>query len=100
VSYCLLISEEAKLDILEAFVWYEAQRDGLGFDFELCVEASLSSIQRYPEAVQIRYDQVYVHFIERFPYGIHYTVDKDIISVFAVFHTSRDPERWNERIEK
>lgn len=95
----LLISDEAKLDIFDAFVWYETQRDGLGFDFELCVEAGLNFIERNPEAVQVLYDDVRVYFIERFPYGIHYTLDGEVVKVYAVFHTSRNPENWIKQIE-
>jgi len=46
--YQLLISDESKLDILDAFSWYESRREGLGKDFELCLEAGLNKIQRGP----------------------------------------------------
>ena len=36
--YQLLISDESKLDILDAFSWYESRRPGLGKDFGLCLE--------------------------------------------------------------
>ena len=58
MTYSVQLSEEAKFDVLESFRWYELQRDGLGFDFELCVEAGLNFISRHPEAIQIRYDDI------------------------------------------
>ena len=36
MSYQLLVSDEAEADALEAFWWYESQRDGLGWIFS-CV---------------------------------------------------------------
>lgn len=44
----LLISDESRLDILDAFSWYESRRPGLSKDFELCLEAGLSQIKRDP----------------------------------------------------
>ena len=43
MNYELVLSDEARLDIFEAFLWYEDQRAGLGLDFELCLEAGYIS---------------------------------------------------------
>ena len=95
----LLISDESKLDILDAFSWYESRRQGLGKDFELCLEAGLNKIQRGPLLSQKRYKKMHIHFIDRFPYGIHYLIEKDAIKVFGVFHTSRNPRSWTIRLK-
>lgn len=97
--YFLLISDESRLDILAAFSWYESRRTGLGKDFELCLEAGLDQIQRDPLLFQKRYKDIHIHFINRFPYGIHYLVEEKTIRVFGVFHTSRDPGKWIIRLE-
>lgn len=97
--YHILISDEARFDIFEAFLWYETQREGLGLDFELCLEAGLNSIKRTPEILEVRYREIRIHFIERFPYGIHYLTDGDTVRVFGVFHTSRNPSNWMERLQ-
>lgn len=73
--YRLLISDETRLDILDAFSWYESRRPGLGKDFELCLEVGLNQIQRDTSLY-------------------HYLVDSDRIKVFGVFHTSRNPINW------
>jgi toxin ParE1/3/4 len=95
--YQLLISDESRLDILDAFSWYESRRVGLGKDFELCLEAGLNQIQREPSLFQKRYKDLRIHFIDRFPYGIHYFIEDDKIKVFGVFHTSRNPSSWKIR---
>jgi toxin ParE1/3/4 len=97
--YQLLISDESRLDILEAFSWYEGCRPGLGKDFELCIEAGLNQIQNDPLLWQKRYKNLRIYFIDRFPYGIHYLIEKDVIKVFGVFHTSRNPRRWIIRLK-
>ena len=96
--YQLLISDESRFDILDAFSWYESCRNGLGKDFELCIEAGFELIKREPLLTQIRYRNLRILFIERFPYGIHYLIEGDIVKVFGVFHTSRDPARWKIRL--
>jgi toxin ParE1/3/4 len=97
MRYSVLITEESRLDIIEAFLWYENQREGLGSDFELCLEAGLNQIQRTPLAFEVRHRNVRVHFIQRFLYGIHYIIEEDAIRVIGVFHTSRNPTSWSER---
>jgi len=95
--YQLLISDESRLDILDAFSWYESRRLGLGKDFELCLEAGLNQIQRDPLLFQKRYKNLHIYFIDRFPYGIHYLIEQETVKVFGVFHTSRNPATWKIR---
>ncbi len=99
MHYQLLISDETRLDIFDGFLWYEQQREGLGFDFELCLEAGLAYIQRNPLSRQIKYDEIRIHFIQKFPYGVHYLVEKDIVRILGVFHTRKDPKSWRERLK-
>jgi toxin ParE1/3/4 len=96
--YHLLISDESRLDILESFSWYERCRPGLGKEFEACLDAGFIKIQTTPLHFQKRYKQIRIHFIDRFPFGIHFLVDGDKVRVFGVFHTSRDPKNWTERL--
>ncbi len=99
MNYQLLVSQEARLDIFDAFLWYENQKDNLGFEFELALEEGFQKIVVSPLAFQKQYDNIHIHFIDRFPYGIHYLIDDDFVRVFGVFHTRRDPSKWKERFQ-
>ena len=90
-------TKEALFDIEEITLWYEDQREGLSFDFDLCLEVGINEIQRTPSAFQKRYKQVKIRFINRFPFGIHYIVNDEIITIIGVFHTSRSPSNWLKR---
>lgn len=90
--------KEALFDIEDVVVWYEKQRIGLSYDFELCLEAGLDGISRNPNAFQKKYKNIQITFISRFPYGIHYRFEKDEIVVIGVFHTSRSPKNWSKRL--
>ncbi|KIQ23024.1 hypothetical protein RT99_05085 [Flavobacterium sp. MEB061] len=90
--------KEALFDVEDVVIWYEKQRIGLSYDFELCLEAGLDEISRNPNAFQKKYKNVKIRFISRFPYGIHYRFEKDEIVVIGVFHTSRSPKNWSKRL--
>lgn len=36
--------------------------------------------------------------VRRFPYAIFYEISGDAVTVFAVFHTARDPGKWRSRL--
>ncbi|MEZ4877013.1 MAG: hypothetical protein R2805_05615 [Flavobacterium sp.] len=91
-------TKEALLDIEEIVIWYEEQRIGLSFDFEMCLEAGLSEINRNPDSYQKRFKNVKIKFINRFPFGIHYINFHNEITILAIFHTSRSPKKWTNRI--
>jgi plasmid stabilization system protein ParE len=94
----IYFTNEALFDIEAAILWYEEQRIGLSYDFELCLEAGIEEVLRNPEAFQKRYKQVKIKFILRFPYGIHYIFIENEITVIGVFHTSRSPKNWSKRL--
>ena len=54
----------------------------------------IRSIQRNPEMcgfVERHYRRA---LVRRFPFAILYAYSEDIVTIYAVFHTSRDPGKW------
>lgn len=98
MSFTLLISDSAYLDIADAGEYYDLQRPGLSNEFESCVKEGYKDIVLAPYAYQIKYKGIRVKYIKRFPFGIHYLVEDDVIYVEAVFHTRRNPKRWFDRL--
>ena len=96
--YTISFTKEALYDIEYIVLWYEEQRVGLSFDFELCLEAGLAEVVRNPENFQKRYKKVQIRFISRFPNGIYYVVKENTIVIIAVFHTSLSPKNWSKRL--
>jgi toxin ParE1/3/4 len=47
--------KEALYDIEQIVLWYEEQRLGLSYDFELCLEAGIEEISRNPDSFQKKY---------------------------------------------
>lgn len=98
MRYQLIIRPEAELDIQDAFLWYEEQSQGLGSEFVRAVDSCLSKIGRNPLSYPIIRKQARRALIRRFPYGLFYVFDREVISVIACFHSKRDPKQWLDRI--
>jgi plasmid stabilization system protein ParE len=94
----LIIEPEAERDIRSAYDWYEQQRRGLGDDFVLCLEVGFQTIAERPRSFPIIRRNARRMLIYRFPYLILFIEHREFISVHGVFHTSRDPQRWEDRV--
>src|ERR1035438_1352298 len=82
----------------EAYVWYEGRRAGLGEDFLSSVDACLESIRRRPEMCPVVHEGYRRSLIRRFPYAVFYEQSEATVAIYAVFHTSRDPDKWRHRL--
>ena len=98
MDYGLIIRPEAKAELLDTFQWYQKQRQGLGFDFKLCVDEILSKIQKNPFVHKKVFQNVRRSAIKRFPFGVFYIVENNTIIILAVLHARRDPMNWKSRI--
>lgn len=89
----LCYTERAKDDVELAFVWYERQRRGLGFEFLDCVESAVKSILENPAMYRVVYSNFKGYVVRRFPFTIFYTVEGSEIVVHSVFGNRQDPEK-------
>jgi plasmid stabilization system protein ParE len=95
--YQVSITQAAEEDILTAYHWYEVQKKGLGKRFRDALFRSITSLQTRPLSFQIRYGEIRVSFVPKFPFGIHFHVRENTVLILAVFHSASDPEKWMER---
>jgi plasmid stabilization system protein ParE len=94
----LIIAAEAEKDLAEAYQWYEKRRAGLGDDFLSAVDACVQAICRTPEMHQAIYKNYRRGLVRRFPYAVFYDYENQIVTVYCIFHTSRDPLKWRLRL--
>lgn len=94
----LHFAPEAYQDIDEAYTWYEAQRIGLGEIFLSRLDACIRSIVRAPESYQVVHESYRRALLRRFPYAVFYEFSENAVTVYCVFHTSRDPQKWRSRL--
>jgi plasmid stabilization system protein ParE len=87
----LSYTSRAKDDVELAFVWYERQRKGLGYDFLDCVEASVQLILANPKMYQVYHSCFHGCVLRRFPFSIFYTIEDKEIVIHSVFDSRQNP---------
>ena len=93
----LHVSSEAELEIFEAALRYEREREGLGFRFEAQVDTVFTRLLDTPFQFPIIEDDVRRALIRDFPYGVFFIADADLITVIAALHLRRHPDTWKRR---
>jgi toxin ParE1/3/4 len=93
----LVIKPFAELDATDAANWYNRKRDGLGNEFLLALEAKINAVRRNPKQFNVEYKGIRRTFTERFPYGVFFIFENDVVYVLAIVHTSRSPKIWKKR---
>ncbi|MCH8044498.1 MAG: type II toxin-antitoxin system RelE/ParE family toxin [Planctomycetes bacterium] len=94
----LIIAPEAEFDISDAYGWYEELQSGLGEEFLSCIDACIQRIRRTPEMHAKVHEEYRRALVRRFPYAVFYEHTDTTVTVYCVFHTSREPEKWRKRL--
>ena len=93
-----IVAPEAEQDTAEAYAWYEGRRIGLGEEFLGCVDVCLEAIRRTPEMHAVVHASYRRRLVRRFPYAVFYEYVEGTVTVYGIFHTSRDPDKWRQRL--
>lgn len=94
----LVFRPEARQELLDAQVWYEARSVGLGFEFARAVDAAVARALRMPLAFP-RIEAEFRHVITRkFPFSIVYHASESALVVVSCFHHRRRPGSWLRNI--
>jgi len=94
----LVIAPEVERDLAEAYAWYENRRIGLGEEFLGCVDACSQMLCRAAEMSAVVHEKYRRGLVRRFPYVVFYEFVENTVTVYCVFHSSRDPEKWRQRL--
>ena len=97
MSYSLFVHPLARLDILDAVMWHEEQRAGLGLEMSDQVDAAIGRAADNPLAFAIIEGMVRRVLCRRFPYAVFFEADGDKLVILAVTHVRRDPIEWRSR---
>ena len=88
----------AQAELTEAIDYYNAQKEGLGFEFAEEVKETIERIIQYPEAWSLISHRTRRCRTKRFPYGIIYELRGNTILIVAVMHLHREPQSWRGRV--
>jgi len=92
--------EVAELELDQAIQWYRAQSPGLGDMFLIEALSAVDRIIRFPDAWQSMDENINRCRLNRFPYGLIYTIDNGDVLVLAVAHLHRRPDYWRDRVKR
>lgn len=99
-DYKLLINPFAELELNEAKEWYNLQKDKLGDKFINEVDKTVMQINENPYQFPKEKKQIRKAVVKTFPYSIFFYVADNLINIFAVFHSSRNPMIWKKRFNE
>ncbi len=92
------ILESAKQDLLEGYLFYERQGEGLGEYFINTLFSDIESLRLYAGVHQIIFG-FHRLLSKRFPYAIYYKIEGDEVIVYAVLDCRRDPKKTEKRLK-
>jgi len=95
---------EADTEALDAALWYDEQRFGLGDDFLSERERAIERLEENPRgSPRLEYydgpHEIRRVLMRRFPYAVIYQCRPDELLIVAVAHLKRRPLYWLGRIE-
>lgn len=91
-------ADEALAEYIAAAEYYNGKVPGLGDQFADEIEAGIRSILGAPRTWGLVEKDVHRFLVNRFPYGIYYTVEPEsVVVIWAVKHLRRDPDYWQDR---
>ncbi len=93
MPYKIEIRPLAAIEILEAYDWYELQREGLGLEFLNELEIFYDSLFRNPETYSYFDKPVREGKIKRFPYTVVYEIFDTTIVIYSVFMAKQNPDK-------
>jgi plasmid stabilization system protein ParE len=84
----VILRQEARSDVLQAFEWYEERRTGLGVAFRDALDATVARILVYPTAFMPGERGLRRALVSRFPHAVYFRVYPEALVVVAVLHAT------------
>ena len=93
MQYNIEIRPLAVIEIIEAYDWYELQKEGLGLEFLNELDSFYNSLLRNPNTYSYYEKPVRQGKINRFPYVVVYELFDLTIVIYSVFMNKQDPQK-------
>jgi plasmid stabilization system protein ParE len=96
MSRRLVFRQRARLEISEAFEWYEMRNATLAADLVAEIEAAAAAIGRNPYQYQKFRGEFRRLVLRRFPYNLVYIATDDEIVIMRCIHHRQSPRRLDD----
>ena len=99
-KYTVVILPEAEADFRDAVKYYNDINPKLGQRFVKITKSTVNDLKKMPH-YQIKYDEIRLRIIYKFPYTIHFSVNDDlkIIYIWGFRYAPSNPENWPKTIQ-
>lgn len=92
------ITSDALEDLNEGFSFYEAQEERLGEYFSDSLKSDIEGLNVTAGVHRISYKDYRRALSRIFPYAIYYTMEEQIVTIWAVIDCRRNPEWISEHL--
>lgn len=97
MSRRIILSPDAEADIESAIRWYQLIGVTLSFRFTTETLRVLHRLVQNPFQFPLIHEVVRRALLTRFPYAIHFRLNKEVVNVIAVVHQRRSTDVWLNR---
>ncbi len=94
-KFKVVVLTQVQDDLKDAVEYYKKIDISLAKRFLKATKTTVNDLKKMP-MFQIKYDQIRLRIIHKFPYIIHYTVNEDnnTIYIYGIRYASSDPKTW------
>lgn len=93
------ILDEAQEDLIQGFHFYESREAGLGSYFLDCLFSDIDSLVLYAGIHQAAFSY-HRCLSKRFPFAIYYSVEGEVVRVYAVLDCRKNPSWIRKRLKE
>ncbi|GAX62361.1 helicase [Candidatus Scalindua japonica] len=90
----------ASQDLVDGYRFYEKQSSGLGSYFKDTLFSDIDSLSIYGGIHPVHYGKYYRLLSKRFPFAVYYTIQHDVVCVFAVLDCRRKPAWIRNKLKR
>ena len=101
MAYQIKVTQLAEDELDETIEWYEEEKPGLGIAFLNEFFNQIAYLKDNPYLYQEAYQTYRRMPVKRYPYVVYYGIEEQSkkVTVLAVWHTSKNPERLKNRLK-
>jgi len=97
-KFSIELSDEAETDFDKSFEYYFKENPKVANRFFRRINASIEDIKLNPFTFPFVHKDVRKYVVKKIPFVIYYQINNSTIRIIAIFHTSRNPKIWNNRV--